>query len=177
MRRLRPFSPRSQEHKRWSRDVSCVCLLVFRQKPSTVPGSCLTWEIRERGLGPEPLEFASPCETKATTVLGGIQRKGWADSKLFLNEKATASGFEDLQKGWKCSVAFASVCAWVLGGGRHGVGGGWARWVRPEQTATQPFSFLVWCETDHFRNRAWQKPLVHSFWRQSERWPRFPHWT
>lgn len=137
MRRLRPFPPRSQEHKRWSRDVSRVCLLVFRQKPSTIPSSCLTWEIRERGLGPEPLEFASPRETKATTVQGGIQGKGWADSKFFLNEKAPASGFEDLQKGWKGSVAFVDA-------GRRRPPWRWG-WVGPmgEARADSHTAFLI----------------------------------
>lgn len=52
---------------------------------------------------------------------------GQADSKLFANEKANASGFEDLEKGWKWLAAFVSVslCVgrrWLEwgGGGNHG---------------------------------------------------------
>lgn len=70
---------------------------------------------------------------KSNHSKGGIQGKGWADCKWFVNEKATASGCEDLQKAWKCSVplwACAPRQEAVLGLG-VGEPDGWAQGREP----------------------------------------------
>lgn len=167
--------PKVPGGKEVERDTSRVSLLVFRLKPVTIPWSCLTWKIRERGLGPEPLEFTSPRETKATPGTGRNTKEGLGRQQVVAKWKSHCHRFEC--KAVQVLCCFCE-CVCLCAGRRKPLWGwGWVgRWVRPEQRAAQPFSFNTVSDVKLIISGpgARQKPSVHSFWRQPERWPRFP---